>query len=99
MKQPHKHAALIKAWADGAEIEFFSKGGDGWVLSNSPQWYDDYEYRIKPKPDAVHYLKAVIMDNGLVVKHFFSHDRDLAYDNLKLTFDSETKKLKSAEVL
>lgn len=25
MKTPHKHAAIIKAWADGAEIEFLHR--------------------------------------------------------------------------
>lgn len=43
---PHKHAELIKAWADGAEIEM--KGIGGWVVNSNPLWWVDYQYRIKP---------------------------------------------------
>jgi hypothetical protein len=54
MKQPHKHAELIKAWADGAEIESLNDYG-GWCPANSPAWNEYTEYRIKPdpKPDVV----------------------------------------------
>jgi hypothetical protein len=50
-KQPHKHAALIKAWADGAEIQVSYDEGKRWsdVLQESPRW-DGPLYRIKPKP-------------------------------------------------
>lgn len=56
-KTPHKHAALIKAWADGAEIQFrYRRGGNplvkwsDWKTVGNPQWdtSETYEYRIKP---------------------------------------------------
>lgn len=49
-KQPHKHAAIIKAWADGAIIQFQGIAGE-WedVLSNSPLWSSQNSYRIKPE--------------------------------------------------
>lgn len=56
MKQPHKHADLIKAWADGAEIEVLSQMGCGWYpMPEYGEWLENYEYRIKPepKPDVV----------------------------------------------
>ena len=42
---PHKHATLIKAWADGAQIEvkLFS-----WCETQKPFWDSSTEYRIKP---------------------------------------------------
>lgn len=46
--KPHKHAELIKAWADGAEIEVLDKGI--WYWASSPQWYPEWQYRIKPEP-------------------------------------------------
>lgn len=48
---PHKHADLIKQWADGAEIEFKSSDGH-WFPStnNQPGWSPHREYRIKPQP-------------------------------------------------
>lgn len=47
--KPHVHAELIKAWADGAEIEYLYK--DQWypAPSNSPTWSQGIQYRIKPE--------------------------------------------------
>ena len=95
MKQ-HKHAELIKAWADGAEIEGrITESGNEWQLLAKPCWFsDDYiEYRIKPKskPD-------------FTIEYFFKKGELLGAHkeqppNLSLTFDGETGELKSAEVL
>ncbi len=41
----HKHCKLIKAWADGAEIEVFN--GE-WISASDPRWTSP-KYRIKPK--------------------------------------------------
>ena len=53
MKQRHKNADVIVAWAEGAEVEY-RKGPDRpWVPVPSPSnWYDyeGVEYRIKPPP-------------------------------------------------
>jgi hypothetical protein len=46
--KPHKHAELIKAWADGAEIE--CKDCGAWYYAKDPRWQEDMEYRIKPEP-------------------------------------------------
>lgn len=43
----HKHAELIKAWADGAKIQLW--WADGWVDSENPNWGGEI-YRIKPEP-------------------------------------------------
>lgn len=95
----HKHAELIKAWADGAEIEYrfiFSpeqpvwsvwktKINDGWSDS------DKYEYRIKPEPKP-----DVIIEMHMTR---FNSTKLYVEPNLRLTFDSETGDLKSAEVI
>ena len=102
MKKPHKHAALIKAWADGAEIECLVQPSNVWELRECPVWSVDATYRIKPepKPDVVKYMgfasdegecPGYIDESHYVVNHW-SHQ-------LKLTFDGETGKLKSAEVV
>lgn len=51
MKQ-HKWAKEIKAWADGAEIEYRKVGEDKWAsVGLFPGWsYEQFEYRIKPEP-------------------------------------------------
>ena len=49
MNKPHKHAELIKAWADGAEIECHYKSLNKWYVVNDPAWSGDFEFRVKPK--------------------------------------------------
>jgi hypothetical protein len=48
--KPHKHAELIKAWADGAEIERYDHEDKDWLDDEQPIWYEADEYRIKPEP-------------------------------------------------
>lgn len=51
MNKPHIHAAIIKAWADGAEIEFRDPAFDGpWCSIPTPGWCLNYVYRVKPVP-------------------------------------------------
>jgi hypothetical protein len=44
-KQPHKHAEVIKAWADGEKVQVKDFGV--WYDDEYPSWLDD-EYRVKP---------------------------------------------------
>jgi hypothetical protein len=44
----HKHAELIKAWADGAQIQFRNRYEE-WDDAIKPSWDNDTEYRIKPE--------------------------------------------------
>jgi hypothetical protein len=84
--KPHKHAELIKAWADGAEIEVFSLSTNEWVdAGNSPNWFTGANYRIKPEPKHDYYTKHIAYKARIY--------------SVKLCFDGETGELKSAEVL
>lgn len=93
MKTPHKHAALIKAWADGAEVECRQTESGTWLTVSDPAWSKLAEYRIKsePKPDVVEQYHA--KNGGVRVAEHWERE------NLRLTFDGETGKLKSAEVI
>ena len=46
--KPHKHAELIHAWADGAEIEWKHHSGE-WLPLECAVWVEALEYRIKPR--------------------------------------------------
>jgi hypothetical protein len=107
-KKPHKHAELIKAWADGAEIEFYDTRFEEhrWKLCGTPPlWREDFEYRIKPepKPDVVRYACHDRFENSpLMQLRLYRVEQNIdnpSTGQLKLTFDGETGKLKSAEVL
>lgn len=50
MCQPRKHADIIKAWADGAEVEFYSKLEKRWVSASHPMWEESTAYRVKHEP-------------------------------------------------
>lgn len=48
--KPHVHAEVIKAWADGAEIEFRHAQHHPWEAASNPSWNINTEYRVKPEP-------------------------------------------------
>ena len=67
MKQ-HKWHKEIKAWADGAEIQFKDANDNNeWLdcTDNEPTWeiLDFLEYRIKPQPKEPRYLYVYLDDN------------------------------------
>ena len=55
MSNPRTHAELIKAWADGAEIEWFYDGA--WISIGCPSFLERNKYRIKPQPIVVRYRR------------------------------------------
>lgn len=103
---PHKHSEFIKVWADNPDTKFQASVPYyvGWRDVDTPNWHLDNEYRIKPEPrkDLVVFteLKGVVD----ITRHEFTRSLYLTgsqncLHNLKLTFDGETGKLKSAEVI
>lgn len=50
MNKPHKHADLIKAWAEGKPVEVFDPSVAGWVGPLGPLhlWRDASEYGLAP---------------------------------------------------
>ncbi len=99
MKTPHKHAELIKAWADGAKVQYRANGIE-WFDSDRPHWHDETEYRIKPepKPDFCALYK-VSKESPDWCNPEFERMPVVNGANLVLTFDGETGALKAAEVL
>ena len=96
MKTPHKHAELIKAWADGAEIECLVQPSNTWELRVQPTWSIDATYRIKPEPKPdVEFKTHIKWDKGWQ----WVDTTSTKTPNLRITFDNETGKLKSAEVI
>ena len=50
-RKPRPHSEVIKAWADGAVIQYLSKMGDMWTDTpgNKPVWDAGCAYRVKPE--------------------------------------------------
>ena len=78
------HAEVIKAWADGEEIEVFV--GDTWQPTVNPMWINSNSYRVKPKNIVVtrHLCYGVC---GNVVMNF----ADAGEPNIKYEFTPEGK--------
>jgi hypothetical protein len=95
----HKHAEVIKAFVDGIECEYWSKTFNTWEKILCIQTFDFAEkVRIKPEP------KPDIVDYLFVGDYKLFHYPEINWvfkntANLKLTWDGETNKLKSAEVI
>jgi hypothetical protein len=99
----HKHADLIHAWADGAQIQWNDPNyEEPWTDIRVPSWCEDFEYRIKPEPIPdivkVFYLES----NSLVGLRFsesFVNIDTRGKNRIRCAFDGVTGQLKSAEVL
>lgn len=97
MRTPHLYAELIKAWADGAEIEAY-QGGNSWKYVPTPVWSLGTTYRIKPepKPDIVRWCWSNTSMGWDTPNPEYGSGRPADF---KLIFDGETKKLKKVELL
>jgi len=91
----HKHADLIKAWADGAEIEIFIEAYGGWFTAQNIKWDENIQYRIKPEPKPDYRKYFVYRSDRPCIYPYTSNEMA----NLALIFDGETNDLKSAEVI
>ena len=91
MNKPHVHAEFIKAWTDGAHIQVFYTKNKEWADCPEPFWSEKEQYRIKPQNLSATY----IVDHKYSVREPEHWEKP----NLALTFDGETGKLKTAEVL
>ena len=107
-KQPHKHAEIIKAWTDGAEIEVrYPDEGNLWRACPNPLWSAVHEYRVKPtpKPDTDRYI-VVNDEYGVKWFEYLTDARSYAKSKqpdestiLKLTYDGETGKVNAREIV
>lgn len=93
MGTKHKHAEVIKAWADGEVVQFRNKDYSGWTdLTHLYPVWDCDEYRVKPKNTVVT-RRIEYNYNFNDTKTFVSSD-----PNLRLEF-SEFGQLVSVEML
>ncbi len=90
MGQPHKHAAVIKAWADGETIEV--QDGEEWQKVATPLFLVDSVYRVKPKNFVVH-RRVSFNTTTELTQTFYTSDPNIEY-----TFDPDGKLL-GAKVL
>jgi len=93
MGTKHIHAEVIKAWADGEEIEIFIESQFGWCKCQFPSWDEENTYRVKPKNIVVPRL-VCFSDETTSVLHFDVSKQP----NVQYTFNPEGK-LVSVEMI
>jgi hypothetical protein len=84
----HKWHKEIKAWADGAVIEYFSFGS-GWQITNKPEWLQESEYRIKPQPKEPQYLYVLMNTSGRIEFHEKMYPPTVYIGKIKLEVDDD----------
>ena len=62
MNKQHKHAELIKQWADGSEIECYYKARKEWHAVNEPAWWGDFEFRVTPVKKGTKKYRLVVAE-------------------------------------
>jgi hypothetical protein len=107
--KPHKHAELIKAWADGAEIEQRNLS-----IEDAAEWHEfdtfwgdetsdlKWEYRIKPEPKPNVVKAFMLVSDALDSLCFYDvtgFPREKNKQRIQVTFDGKTGEIKSTEVL
>ena len=78
----HPHAELIKAWTNGADIQYWDDNDNKWIdchgYSGFPTWDVELQYRIKPwkpqKYDTYYYLFLDINGEICICKHIWKND-------------------------
>lgn len=96
-KTPHKKAEIIKAWADGETIEFYSNSHNMWLdVPEYPLWTETKEYRVKPKEPITEYVYLSLSRAGVVCD---SCPKPWKNGRLKLQFDPDNRRLISVELL
>lgn len=67
-----KHSEMIKAFAEGQKIQYFSKRREKWITVTAPKFTTNFEYRIAP----VKKTEITLAFNGYS-KKFLVEDEDL----------------------
>lgn len=93
---PHKHAEVIKAWADGHPVEYRMPSQEEWKAVDfryAPAFYEKWEYRVRPQPTLSTQEYHVYQAPG----HPFPTFTKAYPSNLRLLF--ENGKLVGAELI
>lgn len=59
---PHKYVDVIKAWADGYEVQCYNTFIQDWIDMNTPIFTCEYEWRVKPNQDRILEIEKTITE-------------------------------------
>jgi hypothetical protein len=86
----HKHAEVLRAIADGKEVEFWIPEGK-WLTAlyptqKNPITYPDLEWRIKPEPKP-----PIVVEKHTLLDGYGYMTAGNGEPNIRFTFDPDTK--------
>lgn len=82
----HKHADVLRAIADGKEVEYYKEhlkewGSDGCT---NPIWHSYFQWRIKPEP-------PIVVEKHTLLDEYGYMTAGNGEPNIRFTFDPDTK--------
>ena len=96
-ERKHKWAKVIKAWADGKQIQRRLIGAHFWDDMDEHPYFDNttLEWRVKPE--------NIVIEGEITRNHYFNSGcfsiKPGSNNNIRLEFDPDTYKLVKAEVI
>jgi hypothetical protein len=96
----HKHAEVLRAIADGKEVQFKSSSGNEWITANiessvtNPFTYDYLEWRVKPKHVVRYFVQSTDIEcvnlvPRIVFTQVYLEDENQFHYDLKVTYQDE----------
>ena len=91
---PEKHRATAHAWVDGADVQRYSTKPYTamWIDDHAPGWFEDEEYRIKPKPlklEVGNFYRNKDGERRLIRTIAFANQVPICIDNLGCIYESD----------
>ena len=66
-KTPKRDADVIKAWADGSEVQWRTPGSlQEWTDNNHPSFNENLEWRVKPDPLSIKYQNYLLSQDAIM---------------------------------
>lgn len=102
-RKPRRNAEVIKAWADGADIQF--KRGSTWEDYDNSEGLPDFDFgiwRVKPENIVVEecvYVSKTITEHGIKGSLEIANGSPRHKPNIRLEFDPNTYQLVKTEVI
>lgn len=88
--KPHKHAEVLRAIADGKEVEYYKEHLEEWCtdVDTNPLWHSYLKWRIKPEPKPPIVVEEHIHFSEV---HGYPTTNSHRKNNIRFTFDPDTK--------
>jgi hypothetical protein len=84
----HKHAEVLRAIADGKEVEYYKEHLQEWGtdVDINPIWHSYFQWRIKPEPKP-----PIMVDDCVQLEDSYVVVFGVGPANIRFTFDPDTK--------